>query len=269
MYRSIICAIMVVGGLAVVLVGSAAAAPISYSESWATTGLQATDDNTVLTNYPDWTYYETSDADPCDAEARVDTAGTLTMAAQTTDVRSTNLALITAQTIAGTPTFDVSVNPLTISGSWGGCGKPGYIQPSFIVGNVKFFFSPGYDGRHNAETLTKVGPTGIKFVDNVNMGFTPVQGTLYPFSVTIVEQGADYKIDYSIGAYSNTITPSIADFGVIDQIGVQMYGRKLDDQLACAYYGGLSVSQVPEPSTLALLATSLIGLLAYAWRKRE
>ncbi|MBU4273117.1 MAG: PEP-CTERM sorting domain-containing protein [Planctomycetes bacterium] len=26
---------------------------------------------------------------------------------------------------------------------------------------------------------------------------------------------------------------------------------------------------IPEPSTLALLATGLIGLLCYAWRKRK
>ena len=32
---------------------------------------------------------------------------------------------------------------------------------------------------------------------------------------------------------------------------------------------GDSVSFVPEPSTLALIASGLIGLLCYAWRKRR
>ena len=32
---------------------------------------------------------------------------------------------------------------------------------------------------------------------------------------------------------------------------------------------GLTLSSVPEPSTIVLLASGLIGLLAYAWRKRR
>ena len=33
--------------------------------------------------------------------------------------------------------------------------------------------------------------------------------------------------------------------------------------------GSLDIVSVPEPGALALLATALIGLLAYAWRKRR
>ena len=32
---------------------------------------------------------------------------------------------------------------------------------------------------------------------------------------------------------------------------------------------GFTISSIPEPSTLVLLATGLIGLLCYAWRKRK
>jgi hypothetical protein len=41
---------------------------------------------------------------------------------------------------------------------------------------------------------------------------------------------------------------------------------------SATYYGlfnGLQIESVPEPSTLMLLATGLLGLLAYAWRKRR
>ena len=32
---------------------------------------------------------------------------------------------------------------------------------------------------------------------------------------------------------------------------------------------GMGVSAVPKPSTLVLLAAGLLGLIAYAWRKRN
>lgn len=38
---------------------------------------------------------------------------------------------------------------------------------------------------------------------------------------------------------------------------------------ATAYLDNLVVTRIPEPSTLALLACGLVGLLAYAWRKRK
>ena len=38
---------------------------------------------------------------------------------------------------------------------------------------------------------------------------------------------------------------------------------------APVYASGAGFSPVPEPGTLTLLAAGLIGLIAYAWRKRK
>ena len=35
-----------------------------------------------------------------------------------------------------------------------------------------------------------------------------------------------------------------------------------------AFFDNLQLQSIPEPSSMAILASALIGLLAYAWRKR-
>lgn len=47
--------------------------------------------------------------------------------------------------------------------------------------------------------------------------------------------------------------------------GVMVFSGAGGELIPC----NLSVVPVPEPSTLALLACGLTGLLAYAWRKRK
>jgi hypothetical protein len=72
----------------------------------------------------------------------------------------------------------------------------------------------------------------------------------------------------------------LADFnydGEVDGADVDIWKLKVGSSLALPPGGaglsidgmGLSVSIVPEPGTLALLAAGLLGLLCYAWRKRK
>lgn len=72
--------------------------------------------------------------------------------------------------------------------------------------------------------------------------------------------------DGSDGEFAASYTTTIADLSskwnglYISLSGTSTYTPHLDD---------ICISQVPEPSTLALLVAGLVGLLAYAWRKRK
>ena len=61
------------------------------------------------------------------------------------------------------------------------------------------------------------------------------------------------------GTYSGLPTGDLY-FGMNVYANGDIYGNRMDN---------LSISSVPEPSMLVLLAGGLIGLLAYAWRKRR
>src|SRR5690606_2406318 len=70
-------------------------ATINYTETWATTGSQATDNGQTFANYPDWTYYEELDRV---SFATVATAGSLELRG----VPSATIAgLVSATAISG------------------------------------------------------------------------------------------------------------------------------------------------------------------------
>jgi autotransporter-associated beta strand protein len=92
--------------------------------------------------------------------------------------------------------------------------------------------------------------------------------------------GADVDIwKLNVGSSSNppsgtdVVTWDMADFnydGEVDGADVDIWKLMVGSSLALPPGGmGLSASIVPEPGTLILLATGLLGLLCYAWRKRK
>jgi hypothetical protein len=66
----------------------------------------------------------------------------------------------------------------------------------------------------------------------------------------------------------------MADFnydGEVDGADVDIWKLKVGSSLNLSELstGGTGLSIVPEPGTLVLLATGLLGLLCYAWRRRR
>jgi hypothetical protein len=101
--------------------------------------------------------------------------------------------------------------------------------------------------------------TGPASNPSATTGSDPDPGTFYDYSINF--NSSDFIYTGNTKHHSGTVGVAVGD---VLRIGfVQCNGTYITDVR-------LDVSPtVPEPSTLVLLASGLIGLLAYAWRKRK
>lgn len=79
---------------------------------------------------------------------------------------------------------------------------------------------------------------------------------------------AEVKL-YVDGNYALTYTTTSGFSTANNYIGVEGGEGVQDAANTVVYFDNLSITKIPEPTTLALLASGLTGLLAYAWRKRK
>ncbi len=261
MSRRVLCGSLSLLLVTAALASFAAAGTISYSETFQTTGGQATASGSTFTNYPEWNYTESFDED---SSAKVDTAGTLTLNVTAAGNGRRLEAYVTAQSLISQSSFDVSANPLTVSAMVAGDGGAGSGSPGLLVGSLNLMFFPGYvDGGTGLADVRKDG--GI--LQRAYLGFVPSTGTQYNVSMTIVEDATHnyYNLNYSVGSYSGTYQVEKASVGALDKVGCYMEGGSGNN----GYYSNFTVSQVPEPSTTVLVGSGVAGLIFCAWRRRK
>jgi hypothetical protein len=105
---------------------------------------------------------------------------------------------------------------------------------------------------------------------------TSIMGSNVNVGLKVVREGNDYTFSYRLGSSGDWVSLSTwTNFNTsatLESVGLgskafanQWYGPCISN----ATFDSMSLTVVPEPSTLALVLGGFAGLLAYAWRKRK
>jgi hypothetical protein len=123
------------------------------------------------------------------------------------------------------------------------------------------------------------GTAVLARVTDIEASGPPKEGIMYtgvPGALTyhVFEMKRDNPLStdvkcYVDGTYEATIAPLTG--ALTEDLNRFVWGSSdgPSQTSADALWSGASLQTIPEPSTVALLATGVLGLLAYAWRKRK
>lgn len=124
-------------------------------------------------------------------------------------------------------------------------------------------------GLYANSTITAASSSG----PSLSAGASSIIGDNVNVGLKVVRSGTYYTFSYQLGTNSdwNTLGTITDSYGVSS---VGLYSKtwtagSTPANISNATFDSMSFTVVPEPSSLATLATGLFGLLAYAWRKRK
>jgi hypothetical protein len=166
-----------------------------------------------------------------------------------------------SQSFAGNTAFEISVYSVAGagSGSLGGFQQSG-ISPAFdtigIAGFTTYLRTSSGDEKYG-NTLTADHWYQVKA--DIDLSVAGGVATVYYRDVTDNQVG--FTPDDSLHGVNLGLAAVDGKY-TFTEMSVYLWGLK-------GTVDNLSISSVPEPSTLALLSCGLFGLLAYAWRKRR
>ena len=208
------------------------------------------------------------------ARASVMPFGTFTKGGESVAVDYTR----TAQTgaLAGLDLVILSVDSINGAGSSSinGMVSAGVGNPTFtgLNGSYMYICDPGAVYITNAFPANFTAPGSYVNFDSVSGAFAGTLKSGAPayaatlgavhgyseWSASLFTTGAGIGVG---GTLAGIYVPNNGDFQLVGGLSLQD-GNVLTGS-------GMTTSDIPEPTTLALLATGLVGLLAYAWRKRR